>query len=316
MTGYLGSSRTAYKVKSEFYWPGVQADVRRYCRSCDICQRTTPKGRTTKVPLGEMPLIDVPFQREAVDLIGPIQPATDLSNRYILTLVDFATRYPEAVALKGIETEKVAEALIDIFCRIGVPKEMLTDQGTQFTSELMAETSRLLSFRPLTTTHYHPMCNGLVERFNGTLKQILRRLCTERPKDWDKYISAALFAYRDATQESLGFSPFELVYGRTVRGPIRILRELWTKEVNDPEVRTTYQYIVDLKQRLESTCTMAKETLEKATQRYRVNYNKRAKKRDMNVGEKVLVLLPTSSNKLLLQWRGPYEILEKVGNVD
>lgn len=301
---------------SEFDWPGVQADVRRYCRSCDICQRTTPKGRTTKVPLGEMPIIDVPFQRVAVDLIGPIQPATDRGNRYILTLVDFATRYPEAVALKGIETEKVAEALIDIFCRIGVPKEMLTDQGTQFTSELMAETSHLLSFRQLTTTPYHPMCNGLVERFNGTLKQILRRLCAERPKDWDKYQSAALFAYRDATQESLGFSPFELVYGRTVRGPMRILRELWTKEVNDPEVRTTYQYIVDLKERLESTCTMAKENLEKATQRYRVNYNKRAKKRDMKVGEKVLVLLPTSSNTLLLQWRGPYEILEKVGNVD
>lgn len=154
MTGHLGSSRTAFKVMSEFYWPGVQADVRRYCRSCDICQRTTPKGRTTKVPLGEMPLIDVPFQRVAVDLIGPIQPATDRGNRYILTLVDFATRYPEAVALKGIETEKVAEALIDIFCRIGVPKEMLTDQGTQFTSELMAETSRLLSFRQLTTTPY------------------------------------------------------------------------------------------------------------------------------------------------------------------
>lgn len=317
MTGHLDSSRTTYKVMSEFYWPGVQADVRRFCRSCDICQRTTPKGRTTKVPLGEMPLIDVPFQRVTVDLIGPIQPATDWGNRYILTLVDFATRYPEAVALKGIETEKVAEALIDIFCRIGVPKEMLTDQFTQFTSELMTETSRLLSFRQLTTTPYHPMCNGLVERVNGTLKQIQRRLCAERPRDWDKFLSAALFAYRDATQESLGFSPFELVYGRTVRGPMRILRELWTKEVNDPEVCTTYhQYIVDLKERLESTCTMAKENLEKATQRYRANYNKRAKKRDMKVGEKVLVLLPTSSNKLLLQWRGPYEILKKVGNVD
>lgn len=160
------------------------------------------------------------------------------------------------------------------------------------------------------------MCNGLVERFNGTLKQILRRLCADRPKDWDKCLSAALFAYRDATQESLGFLPFKLVYGRTVRGPMTIFREVLTKEVNDPEVHSTYQYIVDLKERIESTCTMAKENLEKATQRYRVNYNKRTKKRDMKVGEKVLVLLPTSSNKLLLQWRCPYEILEKVGNVD
>jgi hypothetical protein len=217
-----------------------------------------------------MPIIYVPFQRVAVDLVGPIQLVTDRGNRYILTLVDFATRYPEAVALKCIETERVAEALVDtcIFCRIGVPKEMLTDQGSQFTSQLMAETSRLLSLRQMTTTPYHPMCNGLVEQFNATLKQILCRLCAERRMDWDKYLSAALFAYRDATQESLGFSPFELVYGHTVRGPMRILRELWTKEVNNLDVKRTYQYVVDLKERLESTCKIAKENLEKSSLKY------------------------------------------------
>lgn len=98
-----------------------------------------------------------------------------------------------------------------------------------------------------TTTPYHPMCNGLVERFNGTLKQILRRLCFERPADWDKYLSASLFVYRDTPQESLEFSLFELVYGHKVRGPMKIVRELLTKEVEDPEVRATYQYVVDLK---------------------------------------------------------------------
>lgn len=264
MTGHLGISRTTFKVLAEFYWPGVQSDVRRFCRSCDICQRTTPRGRTAKVPLGQMPIIEVPFKRVAVDLVGPIQPTTSKGNRYILTVVDFATRYPEEVALKGIETEMVAEALVDIFCRTGVPKEMLTDMGSQFTSELMAEVSRLMSMHQLTTTPYHPMCNGLVERFNGTLEQILRRLCSERPADWDKYHPASLFAYRDAPQESLGFSPFELVYGHEVRRPMKILRELWTKEVEDPEVRTTYQYVLDLKERLEATCKMARENLERS----------------------------------------------------
>ncbi|XP_062607411.1 uncharacterized protein LOC134269206 [Saccostrea cucullata] len=316
MAGHLATSRTIDKVLAEFYWPGVQADARRFCRSCDICQRTTPKGRTTKVPMSVMPIIDEPFRRVAVDLVGPIQPMTDNGNRYILTLVDFSTRYPEAVALKGIETERVAEALVDIFCRIGVPKEMLTDMGTQFTSELMGEVSRLLSMKQLSTTPYHPMCNGLVERFNGALKQILRRLCSERPKDWDKYLSAALFAYRDAPQESLGFSPFELVYGHRVRGPMRILRELWTKEETDSEVRSTYQYVVDLRERLESTCQLARENLEKSSERYRAHYNKKAKNRDMSVGEKVLVLLPTDSNKLLMQWKGPFEIVKKLGKVD
>lgn len=111
-------------------------------------------GRTAKVPLGQMLIIEVPFKRVAVDLVGPIQPATSKGNRYILTVVDFATRFPEAVALKGIETEMVAEALVDIFCRTGVPKEILTDMGSQFTSELMAEVSRLLSIRQLATTPY------------------------------------------------------------------------------------------------------------------------------------------------------------------
>ena len=112
MSGYLGTCRTTGRVLTEFYWLGVQADVRRYCQFCDICQRTSPKGRTTytKVPLGQMPIIDDSFRRVAVDLVGTIQPARDRGNRVILTLVDFASRYPEAVELKGIGAERVAEA--------------------------------------------------------------------------------------------------------------------------------------------------------------------------------------------------------------
>ncbi|PIK59722.1 hypothetical protein BSL78_03385 [Apostichopus japonicus] len=168
------------------------------------------------------------FQESRVDLVGPLQPLTDKGNRYILTLVDYATRYPEAVPLQRIETERVAEALIEIFSRVGVPEEILSDMGTQFTSDLMKEVGRLLSLKQMNTSPYHPMCNGLVEKFNGTLKRMLRRMCSERPSDWDRYLPALLFAYREAPQESLGFSPFELLYGRTVRGPLCILKELWT----------------------------------------------------------------------------------------
>ena len=166
-----------------------------------------------------MPLIKTWFDRVAVDLVGPIAPVTEKGNRYILTLLDYATRYPEAVPLKGIETERVAEALVSMFSRVGVPREILTDLGTQFTSGLMKEVSRLLSMKQLTTTPYHPQSNGLVKKFNGRLKTMLKKMSAERPKDWDRYIDAMLFAYREARQESMGFSPFELLYGRTVRGP-------------------------------------------------------------------------------------------------
>lgn len=263
-----------------------------------------------------MLLVTEAFQRVAVNLKGPLQPVTDKGNRYILTLVDYATRYPEAIPLPGIETERVAEALVDIFSRLGVPVEMLTDQGSQFTSDVMKEVSRLLSFKRITTTPYHPMCNGLVEKFNGTLKQMLKRMCSERPRDWDKYINPLLFAYREVPQESLGFSPFDLLYGRTVRGPMTILKELWTKEIPDEDVKTTYQYVLDLRTRLEETCDIARQNLEKASKRQHKYYNRKTQDRQMKEGDRVLVLLPTKSNKLLMQWKGPYSVIQKIGQMD
>lgn len=96
---------------------------------------------------------------------------------------------------------------MEMFSTIGVHREMLTDMGTQFTSFLISEVSCLISLRRLTTTPYHPNCNGLVEQFNGILKQILKRLCAEKLKDWDKYLSVVLFAYREVPKESQGFLP-------------------------------------------------------------------------------------------------------------
>ena len=316
MAGHMATRRTVYRVLSEFYWPGVESDVKRYCQSCDICQRTVPKGKQVRAPLGKTPIIDVPFRRVAVDIVGPLVPVTDKGNRYILTLVDYATRYPEGVALPSIETERVAEALIDIFCRVGFPREMLTDMGAQFTSNLMSEVSRLISLRQLTTTPYHPMCNGLVERFNGTMKLMLKRLCAERPRDWDKYLGPALFAYREVPQESVLFSPFELVYGWPVRGPMTILKELWTREITDPEVRSTYEYVINLRERLESTCELVKQNLEKASRKQSRIYNRKSRSRKMKVGQKVLVLLPTKANKLLMHWKGPFSIVEKISDLD
>ena len=90
---------------------------------------------------------------------------------------------------------------------------------------------------------------------------MLIRMSNEQPKEWDRFIDPLLFAYREVPQESTGFSPFELLYGRTLRGPMSILRDLWTKEGIDNEVITTYQYVFDLRNRIEDTCTLARENL-------------------------------------------------------
>ena len=134
----------------------------------------------------------------------------------------------------------------------------------------------------------------------------------ERPEDWDNYVGPLLFAYREVLQESLGFSPFELIYGWPVRGPMQILRELWTKESVDPQVRTTYDYVINLRDRLESMVGLAHENLQNMSKKYKHYYNRKSKQQNLKVSDKVLVPLPTKTNTLLMSWKGPFEVVEKL----
>ena len=191
----------------------------------------------------------------------------------------------------------VAEALLKIYSRVGIPEEVLTDQGTQFMSECMQEISRLLSIKGLTSTPFHPIFNGLFERWNRTLKSMLKRLCQDQPKQWHRLINPVLFANREVPQESTGFSPFQLLYGRAVRGPGTILKELWTKKMNIPKVKTSYEYLTELREHLEDSLKLAQEELQKSQKRFKKYFDRKAKPRHLEV----LILLPTDSNKFLMQ---------------
>ena len=276
-SGHLGAKKREVRILPNFFWPELRQDVIRFYHSSHVCQRTVKRGCVKKVPLGSMPLIDTPFIRIAVDIVRPIAQPSEAGHRYILTLVDYATRYSEAVPLKKITKEAVSEALLDIYSRVDIPEEVLTDQGTQFMC--MQEVSRLLSIKGLTITPYHPICNGLFERWNGTLKSMLKRLCQDQPKQWHRLINPVLFAYREVPQESTGFSPFQLLYGRSVRGPGMILKELWTKEVNVPEVKSSYEFVTELRECLEDSLKLVQEELEKSQKRYKRHYNWKAKPR-------------------------------------
>jgi len=316
MAGHLGYKKTLDRIWGLFYWPGMCADIRRYCISCDRCQKVSPKGKVSKVPLEKMPLMDEPFRRIAVDLIGPISPPSDRGHRFILVVVDYATRYPEAVPLKNIDSETVAEALFEMWTRLGVPQEVLSDNGTQFVSAMMREVHRLLSVKGIHTSPYHAQANGLVERFNGTLKSMLRKLCIEQPREWDRFLPALLFAYREVPQSSTCYSPFELLFGRVVKGPMQILKTLWTNDSPNEEILTTCEYVLNLRNRIAETCEIARKNLEVAADEYKSFFDKKTVKRSFKANDKVLLLLPSKHNKLEMQWLGPYEVLEKLGPVD
>ena len=239
---------------------------------------------------------------------------TSTGKRFILVLCDYATRYPEVIALRTIDVNAVAGKLLAFFARVGVPEEILMDQGTNFTSQLLAEVYRLLQIKAIRTTPYHPQTDGLVERFNSTLKSMLKKVVSEEGKDWDRLLPYLLFAYREVPQASTGFSPFELLYGRNVRGPLDVLKESWEASTKSPE--SVVSYVFTVQERLARLRDIVHDNTENAQATQKAWYDRHARNRDFQPGDQVLVLLPTRSNKLLAEWCGPYPVSRRISDVN
>ena len=161
-----------------------------------------------------LPIVDVPFSCITMDVVGPLTRTTR-GHRYILVVMDYTTRWPEAIALKSVDSETIARTLVDLFARIGSPKEVLTDQ----------EFYHLTGVTRIKTSVYHPQTDGMVERFSATLKRMLRKSVAKDAKDWDQLLPFMLLAYCGAKHATTGFSPYELVYGCPMRDTVDILAE-------------------------------------------------------------------------------------------
>ncbi|KAI7808673.1 hypothetical protein IRJ41_011194 [Triplophysa rosa] len=257
--------------------------------------------------------MQVPFDRIGMDLIGPLERSAR-GHRFALVLVDYATRYPEAVPLHSISAKSVAEALFRVISRVGIPREILTDQGTAFMSRTIRELYELLGIKSVRTSVFHPQTDGLVERFNRTLKTMIRKFVHEDAKNWDKWLEPLLFAVREVPQASTGFSPFELLFGRQPRGVLDVLRETW--EDGPSNSKNEIQHVLDLRTKLHTLGRLSMENLLQAQDKQSRLYNRGTNLRKFSPGEKVLVLLPTSSSKLLAKWQGPFEVTRQVGDLD
>ena len=226
MAGHGGHKRTKYKILKHFFWPHLATDVKATCQSCDRCQKTAKRTHSRAPMVSPPPHITRPFDKVAIDVVGPL-PTTKYKNRYILTYIDLGTRYPDAVPLSSTTADVIAKALLNIMSRLSVPLEILSDRGvSNFLSSVMKETFKFLGILHSKTAPYRPQSNGAVERFHHTLMQMVRKSVADH-RDWDEYLQYLLFACREAPCSSTGFSPFELLFGREVHGPLDILRQQW-----------------------------------------------------------------------------------------
>ena len=210
-----GTRPTLKLVSTRFVWPGMRKQVREWCHTCLPCQ-SAKIGRHTKSPVQVIPPAKRRFGSIQVDLVGPL-PDSD-GCRYLLTIVDRYTRWPEAYPLPDMMSATCAKVFIRQYLpRFGIPDDIITDRGTQFVGGAWKELMNSMGIQSHTTTAYHPQGNGLVERMHRQLKGSLRARLVD--SSWQDCLPLVLLGLRSAWREDPDTSPAQMLYGTPLRLP-------------------------------------------------------------------------------------------------
>lgn len=311
-SGHLGYSRTLARIRERYYWPRLTKSIRRYTKTCLQCQRRkTPPLRQAGF-LQPIPPPMAPFQQIGMDLLGPF-PKSASGNRWIIVATDYLTRYAETKALPSGTATEVAKFFVEsIVLRHGAPEVIITDRGSSFTAQLTQEILRLSCTSHRKTTAYHPQTNGLTERLNKTIADMIAMYVDVEHRTWDQILPYVTFAYNTAVQETTGMSPFQLVHGRKVTTMLDAMLPHHPDETTDVDAQLVCQ-------RAEEARQLARTRIHDQQRTDARRYNLRRRDIQFNPGDKVWLWTPIRrrglSEKLLKRYFGPYKITRRVGEL-
>lgn len=298
--GHIGSHRMIKRISQAYFWKNMNRDILNYVRQCDSCQRHKIH-KSNKIPMKITTTASEPFEKLYMDIV--MFPESHWGNNCALTVQDDLTRFLTIIPIHNQEASTVARALVEgVICKFGTPCEIVTDQGTNFMSKMLKEVCKLLHIKKINTSAYHPQAN-LVERSNRELKQYMRQFVGKDTGSWDQKLPYFLFEYNTAPNESTGFSPYELLYGRVARMPASIY-----KSTTDANYET---YLDEIKHLFSSIHKMAKENLAVSKVRNKIRYDVNVEDWQPELGDPVMVHdNPMGMGRKLQQlWRGPYLVI-------
>ena len=310
--GHLGTTRTLKEMRRRFYWPGLERDVRNWCRWCLTCAKRKPPHGEKKGYLKQT-FANAPMERVAMDIVGPL-PRTANGNEYILVVCDYFTKWVECYALPDHQAQTVADAVVSNFVsRFGVPSVIHSDQGREFESRLFEEVCQLLGIEKTRTTPYHFQSDGLVERFNRTLQQMLSAFVNKERDDWDEHLPYVTMAYRATVHESTKFSPNRLMLGRETNLPL----DLMVGPPPNSKKNACYgEYVEWLKRTMENSCVEAQNFMKRAALRQKRNYDKTVVPYNFQRGDWVWYFYPPKAKQKLGQgWTGPFLVVGSLNNL-
>ncbi|CAM9000551.1 unnamed protein product [Rhodiola kirilowii] len=309
--GHFRPRRTARKILDNgFFWPSLFRDAYEHCKKCDRCQRVGNISARNEMPQVPILVNDV-FDIWGIDFMGPFPISCGFA--YILVAVDYVSKWVEAKATRCDDAKTVVEFLrTNIFSRYGVPKAIISDQGTHFCNRMMASTLRHYGVHHRTSTAYHPQTNGQAEISNQEIKGILEKMVKPTRKDWSQRLNDALWAYRTAYKTPIGTSPFRLVYGKACHLPVEIEHKAYwalkqcSWELKEAGLERKIQLCELEELRLEAY--EGQSDYKAWTKLY---HDKFILRRSFEVGQQVLVFsswLKLMPGKLRSRWTGPFTI--------
>lgn len=249
--------------------------------------------------------MDEPFAKVIIDVVGPL-PKTKNGNEYLLTIMCTTSRYPEAIPLRRITSKSIIPVLTKFFTQFGLPRVVQSDQGSNFTSGIFQQVMATLGIKQYLASAYHAESQGALERFHQTLKSMLTKFCLENTCDWDEGIPYVLYAIKSAKQESLGYSPYKLLFGRDIRGQLKLLKESW---IDEHDSVTLSEYVVKMKEKLKSAQQLAKENLVEAQSEMKRQYDKHSVLRSFQPGDKDFRFKQNTKDHLTLSAKRVIEIM-------
>ena len=255
-----------------------------------------------------------PFERIAMDICGPF-PLSKCVNKYVLVDMGYFSKWPEVYPIPNQEATTIADVFVKSWVsRFGTPVELHSDQGRNFESAVFQEMCKLLGIHKTRTTPLHPQSDGMVERFNRTLDDYLRKIVCDDQRDWDSHIPLFLMAYRSAVHETTGQTPAKIVFGSDLRLPVDLKfgSKLETKEANG-------NYVSNLQDKLILVHDHVRQRSKIVSDRVKVRYDKIINSEGFNEDDLVLLYNPQRrkglSPKLQCNWEGPYKIVNRINDV-